>query len=535
MSTQTGTSDQPLPESKAWRRLTAHRQELDGFCLKTAFAQDPQRAAGFSLELGGLFVDYSRSLITNKTVSLLLKLARTRQLEQAVRALFSGQDAHPGERRPAAYTLLRTPPPDASAPAAVAETMRRMTKERERMLDFAQRLQEGQITGSTGQPIRRVVNIGVGGSEQGPRLVTEALCEYRHSDMEMNFVANLDPFELARVLARADPETTLFILVSNSFTTTDTLVNARRARHWLQEQGCRNTAAQLLAVTGNVAAARRFGIDEQYCFSLPPWTVGRYSVWSNVGISAAISIGGQHFRQFLAGAQALDAHFRSADFRNNIPVMLALTGIWHNNFFAMGAHAVIPYDQRLERLPAYLAQLAMESNGKSVSKHGERLGVNTTPVIWGSVGSNAQHSVFQFLHQGARRSSVDLLLPLSSPYDERQHALLVANCLAQSEALMRGRTDAGQAHKNLDGNRPSTTIAYDSLDPYTLGMLLALYEHKTFVESVIWGNNPFDQPGVELGKTLAGELAAALTDADNCAVYDASTQQLIDKYYSLKR
>ena len=414
----------------------------------------------------------------------------------------------------------------------LSDIARQVWHELDRMFDFVQKLRAGQVKGATGKPINRVVNIGIGGSDLGPRLLVEALSEFQQGRIDIDFVANIDPFDIERALGRADPETTLFIVASKSFTTAETLANAKRAQAWLRENGCRDAGKHFLAISANAAAVERFGVDGDQFFKIEDWTGGRYSIWSCIGMSGAISIGEDNFRQFLAGAHAVDLHFQSSEFGNNIPVILALLSIWYNNFFDVGAHAIIPYDQRLERLPAYLSQLVMESNGKSVSADGNRVETKTSQVIWGGVGSNSQHAVFQFLHQGTRLSSIDFLLPLNSRHAGRQHELLIANCLAQGEALMRGETNSAELHRHFDGNRPSTTILYERLDPHTLGMLLAMYEHKTFVEAAIWGINPFDQWGVELGKNLAGRIAGELAGDETQTSHDPSTQQLINKYRS---
>ena len=530
----TGQDNNSLQKTKAWRRLADHQRQVVGLRLREAFALDPGRAQRFSLGLEGIFVDFSKNLITGETLSLLLDLAGQRGLHGKIDELFSGHEVNTTERRPALHTLLRAPEDKEEIQDGhdLSDIARQVWQELDRMFDFVQKLRAGQAKGATGKPITRVVNIGIGGSDLGPRLVIEALSEYQQGTIDIDFVANIDPFDIERALACADPETTLFIIASKSFTTQETLVNAQRAQNWLTEHGCRDTGKHFLAISANAAAVERFGIGKDRYFKIEDWTGGRYSIWSCVGMSSAISIGADNFRRFQAGAHAVDLHFRSTEFRNNIPVILALLGIWYNNFLDVGAHAVIPYDQRLERLPAYLGQLVMESNGKSVDTEGNKVGTKTSQVIWGGVGSNSQHAVFQFLHQGTRLSTIDFLLPLDSRHDGRQHELLVANCLAQGEALMQGETNPAEPHRHFDGNRPSTTILYDRLDPYTLGMLLALYEHKTFVEAAIWGINPFDQWGVELGKNLAGRIAGELAGAEPQTSHDSSTQQLMDKYRS---
>ena len=525
----------------AWRRLAEHGRQVAGLFVREAFVQDPGRAQRLSLGLEPIFVDFSKNLITDETLSLLLELAQQRGLRERIGELFSGHEVNTTERRAALHTLLRAPGEESETTPAQARTheshdltplLRQVRRERARMFEFVRALRAGEVLGATGKPLSRVVNIGIGGSDLGPRLLVEALSGYRQDGIDVDFVANIDPCDIERALACAEPETTLFIVASKSFTTTETLVNARRAWDWLRDNGSADPGRHFLAVSGNAAAVERFGIGKDRCFRIEDWTGGRYSIWSCIGISAAIGIGEEHYQQFLAGAHALDTHFATTELAANIPVLLGLVGVWHNNFLDIGAHAIVPYDQGLERLPAYLSQLVMESNGKSVSADGEKLAVQTSPVIWGGVGSQAQHAVFQFLHQGTRRSSIDFLLPLNSRHDPDRHELLVANCLAQGEALMQGGNDNAEPHRHFDGNRPSTTILYERLDPYTLGMLLALYEHKTFVEAAIWGINPFDQWGVELGKTLAGQIAGELASDEAPGSHDSSTEQLMGKYRS---
>ena len=528
----TGQSNNSPEQTEAWHLLTGHRKHVAGLQLREEFGRDPRRAQRFSLGLDRIFVDFSKNLITGETLSLLLELADQRGLDKKIGELFSGHEVNTTERRPALHTLLRAPDDKIQDIHELSDVARQVRQERDRMFGFVRKLRAGEVEGATGRPISRVVNIGIGGSDLGPRLLAEALSEFHRDGIDIDFVANIDPFDMERVLANADPETTLFIIASKSFTTQETLINAKRAKRWLADNGCNNSSPHFLAVSGNAAAVERFGIAGDRYFRIGDWTGGRYSIWSCIGMSAAISIGEEHFRQFLAGAHALDSHFASAEFSANIPVILGLVGIWHNNFLDIGAHAVIPYDQRLERLPAYLSQLVMESNGKSVAADGGKVGVQTSQVIWGGAGSPAQHAVFQFLHQGTRATSIDFLLPLNNNHDSKQHELLVANCLAQGEALMRGNPDAAEPHRRFDGNRPSTTILYDRLDPYTLGMLLAMYEHKTFVEAAIWGINPFDQWGVELGKTLAGRIAAELAGDEPPGTHDSSTEQLMGRYRS---
>ncbi len=524
--------DTPLVKTRAWRRLEKHRRRAGELCLREAFRQDPDRARRFSLDLGALFIDYSRNLITAETLSLLLQLAEERALGEKIQGLFNGERLNVTERRPALHTLLRAPE-GASLEADGVDLARQARAGLQRMLRLAADLRGGRVQGASGETIDRVVNIGIGGADLGPRLLADALGEFCAGAPALDFVANVDPVELERVLARANPHTTLFVVSSKSFATAETLANAARARDWLQSHGCTATDKHFIAVSGNTAAVARSGLEARARFDVPEWVGGRYSVWSCAGLTAAVGMGEENFRRFLAGGHAVDQHFRSAAFSANAPVVLGLLSVWHNNFLGVGAHAVVPYEQRLRLLPAYLGQLVMESNGKSVTADGSPTATPTAQVTWGGTGSNAQHAFFQFLHQGARRSSVDLLLPLGGPHDDRRREMLAAACLAQGEALMRGCEDPEPARR-LEGNRPAVTILYDALSPRTLGMLLALYEHKTFVEAAVWGINPFDQWGVELGKQLAGRIAEELEQGEIDPGHDASTRLLMEKYLTAR-
>lgn len=534
-NTQTMTRQNQCGDTAAWCLLQKHKQQVAGLRLSDAFEKDPGRAQRFSLELQDLFVDFSKNLITDETRSLLLKLAAERELEQQIHELFAGGKVNKTEDRPALHTLLRAPE-DYSLELDGVDLSRQAQDELGRMFAVVEALRTGQLKGAAGETISKVVNIGIGGSDLGPRLLSEALGEFQNGDIEVEFVANMDPFDIEQALARSTPNATLFVIVSKSFATPETLANANRAKTWLLRHACADPGKHFIAISENLDAARQFGVSEQRCFKIWDWVGGRYSVWSCAGLTAAAALGGHNFKRFLAGAHVVDRHFQTAELGKNIPAILGLIGIWHNNFFGLGGHAVAPYDQRLRSLPAYLNQLIMESNGKSATASGGATGVNTTPIIWGGVGTNAQHAFFQFLHQGPRATSIDFLLPLTSQHDAEQHELLAANCIAQGEALMRGRANPDEPHRRFEGNRPSTTILYKRLDPHTLGMLLALYEHKTFVEAAIWGINPFDQWGVELGKELAGQIAGELAAGQVVgSSHDASTASLMNKYLAERR
>ncbi len=501
--------------------------------LSELISQETDRPERLSLALEGITIDISKNPVTEETVSLLLALADECRLDEKRNRLFQGEAVNITENRAALHMLLRAPRHSslfAAAPALATP----IHKELKRLYQFVHHLRNGAVKGANGKPIGKMINIGIGGSDLGPRLVVEALSEFHDAPLEMDFIANIDPFEMEQVLQRSNPEATLFVVASKSFTTQETLSNANRAKEWLEEKGCCDIRKHFITVSENVAAARQFGVDEGYCYRIWDWVGGRYSVWSSMGLIIAASIGEAHFKRFLAGAHTVDRHFQSTALNRNIPVILGLLGIWNNNFLGMKTHAIIPYDHRLQKLPAYLCQLVMESNGKSVTADGEQSGVDTSPVIWGGTGSNAQHAFFQFLHQGTHQSSIDFLLPLHCRYDDARHQMLVANCIAQGEALLRGVTNLAEPHRHFAGGRPSTTFLYERLDPYTLGMLLAIYEHKTFVEASIWGINPFDQWGVELGKALTAQILEELGSHEVTGSHDPSTEFLMRKYLSMK-
>ena len=517
-------------KEEIWQALQAHHRTAAPVHMRDLFAGDADRIADFSIKAAGLFIDYSKNRITRETVDLLVKLAGSVDLTAKITALMDGARVNTTENRPALHTALRRP---ADKPLVIDGTdiTALVQRELERIKQLVGRLHNGQLVGSTGKPIRKVVNIGIGGSDLGPRLVAEALYEYRTPVIEVDFVANLDAHDLHRVLDTSDPETTLFIVTSKSFTTMETHSNARSARGWLMENGCQDINRHFIAVSSNRKAVLDFGIAEDRIFDMWDWVGGRYSVWSTVGLPVAVAIGMDQFRDFLGGAYVMDRHFGNTAPDGNLPVLLGLLDIWYNNFFGAETRVVVPYDQRLRLLPEYLSQLVMESNGKGVTDDGRRLNCHSTPVVWGSIGTNAQHAFFQMLHQGTRLVPVEFLLPLNSAYGD--HHKVVANCLAQGKALMLGRENRQEPHRNFPGNRPSTTIIYDNLTPATLGTLLAMYEHRTYVQACIWGINAFDQWGVELGKSLANEIIDELEGkTGKNTEHDASTARLIDYFQS---
>lgn len=522
-----------LTESPVWQALQAHRREIDTRQLRELFAQDPERGQKFCADACGILLDYSRQRITTHTLELLLDLARARGLEHGIEAMFAGDTLNPTEGRTALHVALRNFDEDGEPAwplrAQGVPIMDEVADVLARMAGFSAAIRNGKWRGFSERRITDVVNIGIGGSDLGPRLVCEALQDDGEPSIRTHFVANVDPQALDTVLAGLKPERTLFIVTSKTFTTAETLANARAARAWLvQGMGDEQAVAQhFVAVTTHLESARSFGIPADNCFGFWDWVGGRYSLWSAVGLSIALALGMDGFRALLAGAHAMDRHLREAPFERNLPVLMALLGVWNVNFQGCVTQAVVPYSQRLERLPLYLQQLEMESNGKSVDRQGHAVDYATAPVIWGDVGTNAQHAFFQLLHQGPAPQPVDFILPLSNRRDERDRQRL-ANCLAQAEALMRGKTpeevqrelsERGMSkaelslaipHRVFPGNRPSSLLLLEALTPATLGALLALYEHKVYLQGLIWNICSFDQWGVELGKQLAGRVLADL-------------------------
>jgi len=451
------------------------------------------------VEGAGLVLDMSRQRISRRGLGLLADLAEELDLRERIAGMYRGDIANPTENRKVLHTALRRE----GAPHA-AEVL----VEREGMLSFAERVRCGAVRSSSGQPFELVVNIGIGGSDLGPAMTVEALRPFAIGAPRLAFVSNIDGSRLGDVLATADPQRTLFIVCSKTFATLETRTNAESARRWLVSKlGAGAVPAHFAAVSVNAVAMDEFEIHPDHRFAMWDWVGGRYSIWSSIGVSLAIAIGAQGFREFLAGAAAMDEHFLAAPWQQNMPALMGLIGIWNINFLKLPTLAVLPYDDRLARFPAYLQQLDMESNGKRVRADGSPVFCETAPVVWGEPGNNAQHSFFQMLHQGSPRAALDFILPaMSSCGDSKAHDLATANCLAQAEAFAFGQA-SGNPHKVHEGNRPSSILMFRQIDPRTLGALVALYEHKVFVQSVVWGINAFDQWGVELGKKLANSIA----------------------------
>jgi len=544
-----------LTTSPAWQALKAHHAAIEPLHMRRMFRDDPARFGKFSLQLGDLLFDYSKNRITDETVKLLVALAEQAGLPAAIERMFGGEKINFTERRAVLHSALRN---RSSHPVLVdgKDVMPDVRRVLELMRRFSDAVRNGAHRGHTGKQITDIVNIGIGGSDLGPLMACEALKPYSSPKLRAHFVSNVDGTHLAETLKKLDAETTLFIVSSKTFTTQETLTNARSARVWLLEklvlvEKLGNEAAvakHFAAVSTNLKATGEFGIHPDNVFEFWDWVGGRYSLWSAIGLPIALYIGMDKFEELLGGAYAMDEHFRSAPLDKNMPVLLGLLGIWYGNFFGAQSNAVLPYDQYLHRFPAYLQQLEMESNGKRVDRDGNAVDYDTGMVLWGEPGTNGQHAFYQLIHQGTRLIPADFLAPLHShnPAGEH-HAILLANCFAQTEALMLGKTEAearteleaqglkGEAleallpHKVFPGNRPTNTLLFDRLDPHTLGMLIALYEHKVFVQGVVWNINSFDQWGVELGKQLAGKILPELHGAAASA-HDASTAGLIGRF-----
>ena len=534
-----------LTESAAWKALEAHRLELRNVHMRDLFAADPLRSERFSLNAAGLLLDYSKNVLSAQTLDLLFGLARQEALHAWIQRMFAGSRINTTEQRAALHVALRADRPIVTDGTDVLPDVRRV---KDAMRTFSTAIRSGERRGHTNQPFTAIVNIGIGGSDLGPLMATEALTPYRHPRLSHYFVSNVDGTHLAEVLKRVQPESALFIVASKTFTTQETLANAQSAREWLVQRLGTEAAVghHFVALSTNLAETARFGIAPESVFEFWDWVGGRYSLWSAIGLSIAIAIGMDHFEDMLAGGREMDDHFRCAPLEANMPVLLALIGIWYINFHAARAQAVLPYDQYLSRFPAYLQQLEMESNGKRVTRDGRPVDYATCPVIWGEPGTNGQHAFYQLLHQGTPLIPADFIAPVRTHNAiGRHHELLIANFIAQTEALMRGKTaeearaellDQGLSveaveqlvpHKVFPGNRPTNSIVFDQLTPRALGALIALYEHKVFVQGVIWGVNSFDQWGVELGKQLANRVLAEARSHAISAEHDASTSALI--------
>ncbi|WP_225721694.1 glucose-6-phosphate isomerase [Candidatus Vallotiella sp. (ex Adelges kitamiensis)] len=524
-----------------WSALTAHYESIRDCHMRDWFASEndpaPTRADRFTINGGGLTLDFSKNRVNEQTIALLIQLARETNVQARRDEMFTGGIVNPTEHRSALHTALRTSDPSAPYAAQVKAG-------RAKMAVFAERVRNGQWIGYTGKPIQHVVNIGIGGSDLGPKMVVHALHHLKKSDIHIHYVSNIDGIDLQNVLEQINPEHTLAIVVSKTFTTSETMTNAHSLRDWFRRSGCSSDqlAQHFIAVSANLSEVVRFGIEPDNVFEMWEWVGGRYSLWSAVGLSIMIAIGPEKFDQLLEGAYLIDEHFRCAPLERNLPVLLGLLGIWYRNFFGLQSYVIAPYSQALHFLPAYLQQLEMESNGKSVTLDGRFIDYPTSAVVWGEPGTNSQHAFFQMLHQGPTIVPVDFIVSLAPNHSlPGHHEKLLANCFAQSEALMLGRTETEAEnivgrkqtalipHIVFPGNRPTNTILLNELNPRSLGALIALYEHKTLVQAAIWNINPFDQWGVELGKILSKVIESDLISASSADLrkHDSSTSALI--------
>ena len=552
MSNSTRTPE--LTKSTAWLALAAHHRQTKGLHLRELFAQDPDRFERFSLTFDDILFDYSKNRITQTTIDLLLALARQASLEEAIEGMFNGAKINVTEDRAVLHVALRN---RSNRPIFVdgQDVMPQVNAVLAKMRKFSDAVRTGEWKGYTGQAITDVVNIGIGGSDLGPKMVTEALKPYAQAGLHTHFVSNVDATDIVETLKNLDPSTTLFLIASKTFTTQETMTNANSARAWFLTAAKDESAVtkHFVAISTNEKAVRAFGIDPDNMFEFWDWVGGRYSLWSAIGLSIAISIGMDRFEELLSGAHAVDEYFRATPFAKNIPVIMALVGIWYNNFYDAQTHAILPYDQYMKYFADYFQQGDMESNGKSVTKEGLWVDYSTGPVIWGQPGTNGQHAFYQLLHQGTKLVPCDFLAPAQShnPLDDH-HPILLSNFFAQTEALAMGKTSeevaaeltaqgiSGEkleiliAAKTFTGNRPTNSFLFRKLTPETLGKLLALYEHKIFVQGVIWDINSFDQMGVELGKVLAKTILPELKGDAPVSSHDASTNGLINYYKQIR-
>lgn len=539
----------------AWQALQQHRAEMVGFSMREAFAADTRRYQRFSLDSCGLLLDYSKNLIDERSLELLIQLAEQAGLQESIANLFNGEQVNASEGRAALHTALRSPIGRrllVDGHDIIPEVHRVLNQ----VTELVSRIHSGLWRGYSEKPIKEVVNIGIGGSFLGPQLVSEALRPFTQRGVRCHYLANIDGSEFRELTARLNPETTLFIVSSKSFGTLETLKNTLAARDWYLAMGGpeEELHRHFIAVTSNRKAAIEFGIGEENIFPMWDWVGGRYSLWSAIGLPIALAIGVSNFKELLAGAYAMDEHFTQAPLAENMPVLMALLGIWYTNFWGAQSHAILPYDHYLRNFTKHLQQLDMESNGKSVRQDGTPLEIATGPIIWGGVGCNGQHAYHQLLHQGRLLVPADFIVPVNSynPLSDH-HQWLFANCLSQAQALMQGKTrEEAEAelrakglsedevqrlapHKVIPGNRPSNILVMNRIAPFNLGALVALYEHKVFVQSAIWGINAFDQWGVELGKEMGKEVYQRLTGASGDPASDASTQGLIEHFRSQHR
>ncbi|PKO91608.1 MAG: glucose-6-phosphate isomerase [Betaproteobacteria bacterium HGW-Betaproteobacteria-1] len=538
-----------------WQALAEHQKDVFPLHMRDMFDKEPERFQKYSLQVGDMLLDYSKNRITDKTLSLLFQLARDMNLEGMRDKMFAGEKINFSEHRAVLHTALRN---RSNTPVYVdgKDVMPDVNRVLAQMRDFSERVRNGSWKGFTGKKITDVVNIGIGGSDLGPLMACNALKPYA-SDINAHFVANVDGAHLARTLEVCNPETTLFIVASKTFTTQETMTNARSARAWFLERASKpeDVSMHFVALSTNAKAVKDFGIDTANMFEFWDWVGGRYSLWSAIGLSIALYIGMDNFEEMLAGGHEMDNHFRTAPLEQNMPVIMGLIGVWYNDFFNTETHAILPYDQGLSRFTAYLQQADMESNGKFVDREGKKINYSSGPIVWGEAGTNGQHAFYQLIHQGNKLIPCDFLMPIKSHYavgenGDEHHKILLANMLAQTKALMQGKTplevkhemeSQGQnddeirtvlPHRVFGGNRPTNSILFDKLTPRTLGKLIALYEHKIFTQGIIWHINSFDQWGVEFGKQLAQGILPQLLSKTSATELDSSTNGLINHIHS---
>ncbi len=541
-------------KTKAWRSLNGHYEEMKKIFMKELFNKDEKRFKKYSIIFEGVLFDYSKNIINEKTIDLLIKLAQELKLKQSIDQMFSGLKINETENRAVLHTALRNRS-GGSVFLNDKDVMPEVNQELKKIKEFTDRISNGSWLGYSGDKITDIVNIGIGGSDLGPVMVTEALKPYRNENLNVHFVSNVDGTHIAETLKKLNSQTTLFMIASKTFATLETMTNANTARKWFLEGNAKeeDISSHFVAISTNINAVKQFGIDPQNMFIFWDWVGGRYSLWSAIGLSIATAIGFTNYISLLEGAHALDNHFKQAPLRENIPVIMALLGIWYNNFFSAQTQAILPYDQYMHRFPAYLQQADMESNGKNIDRDSRRINYQTGPILWGEPGTNGQHAFYQLIHQGTKMIPCDFLAPAIShnPIGDH-HNILLSNVFAQSEALMMGKAKDEVIEelkaenyseeeikkiypfKIFEGNRPSNTILYKKLDPRTLGCLIALYEHKIFVQGIIWNIFSFDQWGVELGKKLSNNILPQLRGGDEINSHDSSTNGLINAFKRMR-
>lgn len=533
-------------KTESWKELTAHYKEMKSVKMRDLFAEDKNRFKNFSFSLPDILCDFSKNIVTDKTIELLLNLAQECELDKAIKAMFSGEIINKTEHRSVLHTALR----NFSGKAVYSEgkdVMPLVKKELKHIESFCRKIHSGSWKGYTGKKIKYIVNIGIGGSDLGPLMVTEALKPYWIKGLQPYFVSNVDGTDISETLKKVNPEETLFLIASKTFTTQETMTNAHTARDWFMKKARNESAVakHFVALSTNEEGVEKFGIDKENMFVFWDWVGGRYSLWSAIGLSIALTIGYTQFEELLKGAYEVDRHFREKKFEKNIPVLMGLISLWYINFFGAQSEAILPYDQYMHRFPAYFQQGNMESNGKHADRNGKRVTYSTGPVIWGEPGTNGQHAFYQLIHQGTDMIPCDFIAPVFShnPIGDH-HNILLSNFFAQTEALMNGKTkgelkaegvpDELLPFKEFEGNKPTNSFLVTKITPFTLGELIAMYEHKIFVQGIIWNIFSFDQFGVELGKVLAKKILPELETTGKISSHDSSTNGLINAYKKLR-